>query len=132
MIWAIVSASSGYKVRTDVAMTGEITLRGRVLPIGGLKEKTVAAFKTDMKTVIIPEDNLSDLEEIDPKVKKALNFIPASKIDTVIENAIIFPDKEMNLNKYTKKNKNYLKDDCENIVIPDDVINSNTNTSQQV
>ena len=72
----MLSALTGRKVRRDVAMTGEVTLRGRVLPIGGLKEKTMAALRNGIKTVIIPRENEKDLEEIDQTVRKALHFIP--------------------------------------------------------
>lgn len=89
MTTAIVSALSGIPVKKDVAMTGEITLRGRVLPIGGLREKTMAAYRAGMKTVIIPYDNISDLDEVDPVVKEAIEFIPASDIDTVLKNALV-------------------------------------------
>lgn len=85
---AIISALSGIPVKNDVAMTGEITLRGRVLPIGGLKEKTMAAFKTGIKTVLIPDKNVSDLEEIDETVRKSLNFIPVSKMSEVLKYAL--------------------------------------------
>ena len=88
---AIVSALSGLPVRHDVAMTGEITLRGRVLAIGGLKEKTMAAYRAGVKTVIIPSDNLPDLEEIDETVRKNLTFIPASEIETVLDAALVRP-----------------------------------------
>ncbi len=81
---ALVSALSGRPVRHDVAMTGEITLRGRVLPIGGLREKTMAAYKNGIKTVIIPEANRPDLAEIDPVVAKAIEFIPVSDMDAVL------------------------------------------------
>jgi len=85
---AIVSALTGVTVRSDVAMTGEITLRGRVLQIGGLKEKTMAALRRGIKTVIIPADNQRDLEEIDPIVRNSLNFVFAKSIDTVLETAL--------------------------------------------
>ncbi len=88
---AIVSALSGIPVRREVAMTGEITLRGRVLPIGGLKEKTMAAYRAGVKTVIIPQDNLPDLEDIDPVVKNALAFVPASDAETVLKAALVKP-----------------------------------------
>jgi len=90
---AIVSALTGRTVRRDVAMTGEISLRGRVLPIGGLKEKTMAALRHGITTVIIPKDNERDLEEIDPTVRKALNFITAQSADTVL-NAALNPLRE--------------------------------------
>ena len=85
---AMVSALTNTTVRRDVAMTGEISLRGRVLPIGGLKEKTMAALRHGIRTVIIPRDNERDLQEIDPVVRKALNFVSASSIDTVLETAL--------------------------------------------
>ena len=90
---AIVSALSGIPVRRDVAMTGEITLRGRVLAIGGLREKTMAAYRAGVKTVLIPEENLPDLEEVDPVVKKAITFVPAKEVETVLETALIRPAK---------------------------------------
>ncbi|MBC8569554.1 endopeptidase La [Zongyangia hominis] len=89
MCTAIVSALSNTPVRREVAMTGEITLRGRVLPIGGLREKTMAAYAAGVKTVIIPQDNVPDLEQVDDVVKEAVKFIPAAKIDTVLSNALI-------------------------------------------
>lgn len=85
---AVISALSGAPVRSDIAMTGEITLRGRILPIGGLKEKTMAALRSGIKTVIIPKDNESDLEEIDPLVKNALNFVTAEHIDNILDFAL--------------------------------------------
>ena len=87
---AMVSALTGATVRRDVAMTGEISIRGRVLPIGGLKEKTMAALRHGIHTVIIPEDNRKDLEEIDQNVRRALNFITVSHADSVMEVALNF------------------------------------------
>ena len=69
-------------------MTGEISIRGRVLPIGGLKEKTMAALRHGIKTVIIPQDNLQDLEQIDQTVREKLHFVPASEIDIVLSTAL--------------------------------------------
>ena len=86
---ALVSALSGRAVRHDVAMTGEISLRGRVLPIGGLREKTMAALRNCVKTVIIPSDNMSDLAQIDQSVRVQLNFIPVNHVDEVLENALV-------------------------------------------
>lgn len=80
---ALVSALLGRKVRSDVAMTGEITLRGRVLPIGGLKEKSMAAYKHGIKTVYIPYDNISDLDEVDAVVKASVNFVPVRNVETI-------------------------------------------------
>lgn len=88
---AIVSALSGIPVRREVAMTGEVTLRGRVLAIGGLKEKTMAAYRAGVKTVIIPQDNLPDLEDIDPVVKEALTFVPAADVETALKAALVKP-----------------------------------------
>ena len=85
---AIVSALTGTTVRRDVAMTGEVTLRGRVLRIGGLKEKTMAALRHGVRTVIIPAENERDLEEIDQTVRKQLNFITARTVDTVLDAAL--------------------------------------------
>lgn len=87
-VTAIVSELSGIPVRADVAMTGEITLHGRVLPIGGLREKSMAAYKNGMKTVIIPHDNIPDLEEVDPEVKKHVIFVPVKHADQVLEIAL--------------------------------------------
>lgn len=91
---ALVSALTGARVRRDIAMTGEISIRGRVLPIGGLKEKTMAALRHGVKTVIIPQDNAKDLEEIDQTVRKALNFVTVRSADTVLETALCFPRQE--------------------------------------
>lgn len=89
MTTCLVSALTGKKVSGEIAMTGEVTLRGRVLPIGGLKEKSMAAYKAGLKTVIIPDDNVSDLEKIDKKVKESVNFIPVKTVDEVLSKAII-------------------------------------------
>ncbi len=85
---AIVSALTGVSVRRDVAMTGEISLRGRVMRIGGLREKTMAALRHGIRTVIIPADNERDLEEIDQTVRRQLNFITAQTVDTVLDAAL--------------------------------------------
>ena len=85
---AIVSALTGVTVRRDVAMTGEISLRGRVMAIGGLKEKTMAALRHGITTVIIPKDNERDLQDIDPVVRNSLNFITAQNVETVLEAAL--------------------------------------------
>ena len=88
---AMVSALTGVSVRSDVAMTGEISLRGRVLRIGGLREKTMAALRHGIRTVIIPADNERDLEEIDQTVRRQLNFVSASTVDMVLETALNRP-----------------------------------------
>lgn len=85
---AIVSALTGIPVRRDVAMTGEVTLRGRVLAIGGLREKTMAALRNRITTVIIPAENLKDLEEIDQSVRSALHFVPVKQVDEVLSQAL--------------------------------------------
>jgi ATP-dependent Lon protease len=84
MVTSIISAHLGLAVKKDVAMTGEITLRGHVLPIGGLKEKLLAALRGGIKTVIIPKDNEKDLEEIPDNVKSELAIVPVSLMDEVI------------------------------------------------
>ena len=88
---ALVSALTGLPVRHDVAMTGEITLRGRVLPIGGLREKTMAALRAGMRTVIIPRENEPDLKEIDPNVRRQLHFVSAESMDDVLSVALLRP-----------------------------------------
>ena len=88
---AMVSALTGIPVRRDVAMTGEISLRGRVMQIGGLKEKTMAALRHGISTVIIPEDNLRDLEEIDQTVRHALNFVSVRQMEAVLDTALVRP-----------------------------------------
>jgi len=88
---AMVSALTGIPVRKNVAMTGEITLRGRVLPIGGLKEKVLAAHRAGINTVIIPSDNQKDIDDIPDSVRKHIKFILASSMDDVLENALIRP-----------------------------------------
>ncbi len=89
MVTAMVSALSGIPVRKDVAMTGEITLHGKVLPIGGLREKLMAAYKAEMKTVIIPAKNKGDLDEVDEVVKAGLEIIFADDLKTVLDNALV-------------------------------------------
>jgi ATP-dependent Lon protease len=89
MVTAIVSVMTGIPARRDVAMTGEITLRGRVLPIGGLKEKLLAASRGGMRTVLIPEENAKDLVEISESIKKNLDIIPVSRMDEVLARALV-------------------------------------------
>jgi len=100
MVTAIVSVLTSIPVKREVAMTGEITLRGRVLPIGGLKEKLLAALRAGVETVLIPKDNEKDLADIPDNVKCALNIIPVSNIDEVLTNALVkMPEKiEWSLN----------------------------------
>ena len=89
MVTAIVSVMTGIPVRKDVAMTGEITLRGRVLPIGGLKEKLLAALRGGIKTVLIPEDNAKDLADIPENVKSGLEIMPVARMDEVLKQALV-------------------------------------------
>ena len=103
MATAVLSALTEIPVNREVAMTGEITLRGRVLPIGGLKEKALAAKRAGIKTVLFPHDNIKDLEEIDDKVKKAMEFIPVKNMDEVLEHALVKPKKTTRRKKATKK-----------------------------
>ncbi|MBR5447304.1 MAG: endopeptidase La, partial [Clostridia bacterium] len=94
MVSAIASALSEKAARCDVAMTGEVTLTGRVLPIGGLKEKTCAAYTQGIKRVIIPVGNVPDLEKIDPEVRENLEFIPCSHVAEVLENVLVSKKQE--------------------------------------
>jgi ATP-dependent Lon protease len=89
MVTAIVSVMTGIPVRRDVAMTGEITLRGRVLPIGGLKEKLLAALRAGITTVMIPEENAKDLAEIPENVKSGMKIIPVARMDDVLKVALV-------------------------------------------
>ncbi|MBW2375685.1 MAG: endopeptidase La, partial [Deltaproteobacteria bacterium] len=88
MMTAIVSLLTGIHVRHDVAMTGEITLRGRVLPVGGVKEKVLAAHRAGIKRLILPERNIADLDEVPEEVRETLEFVPVSKMDAVLANAL--------------------------------------------
>ncbi len=96
LVTSMISALSGIKVRCDVAMTGEITLHGKVLPIGGLREKTMAAYKAGIKTVIIPYDNKADLEEVDDVVKASIRFVFAKKLSDVLDVALEKQEKSSN------------------------------------
>jgi ATP-dependent Lon protease len=91
MVTSIVSTLSGIAVRPDVAMTGEVTLRGRVLAIGGLKEKLLAALRGGIKTVLIPEENVKDLAELPANIKEGLEIVPVSHVDQVLELALVNP-----------------------------------------
>ncbi len=101
---AVLSAFTGRAVRGDTAMTGEITLRGRVLPIGGLKEKTMAAYKLGIKNVIIPEKNVSDLQDIDQTVRKELNFVPVNHVSQVFDFVMCSKKAEISLTHDVKEN----------------------------
>jgi ATP-dependent Lon protease len=98
---ALVSVLTGKKVRRDVAMTGEITLRGKVLPIGGLKEKTLAAYTAGVKTIIIPKKNEKDLADIDKEVLANTNFIACSSIFEVLDVALSFDEELIAIMKPT-------------------------------
>ena len=89
MATAMLSAVTGKKVRADVAITGEITLRGRVLPIGGLKEKLLAAKSAGIKTVVVPKENLADIEEISSEITKGLSITPVTHMDEVLKIALV-------------------------------------------
>ena len=89
MVTSIVSIMTGIPVNKSVAMTGEITLRGRVLPIGGLKEKLLAALRGGIKKVLIPEDNAKDLADIPDNVKDGLEIIPVKHVSEVLERALV-------------------------------------------
>ena len=85
---AIISSLTNKPVSNDVAMTGEMTLRGNVLPIGGLREKTMAAYRSNISNIILPENNLKDLDEIDDIVKEKINFIPVKTMEDVLKHTI--------------------------------------------
>lgn len=99
MATALISRLTGIPIRKDIAMTGEITLTGRVLPIGGLKEKSLAAMRAGIMTIIIPKDNNKDLEEIPANIRKDMKFILAKEMDDVINNALLFKKKRKNRTK---------------------------------
>jgi ATP-dependent Lon protease len=88
MTTALVSLLTGRPAKNDVAMTGEITLRGKVMPIGGVKEKVLAARRAGIKTVILPERNMNDLEDVPEELRKEMTFVPVERIDQVIESAL--------------------------------------------
>lgn len=98
MTVGLVSELTGRPVKRDVAMTGEVTIRGRVLPIGGLKEKSMAAYRGGVKTVFIPKDNVADLDEVDKTVKANVRFVPVSSVDEIIKEALVLDgEKDNNL-----------------------------------
>ncbi|KAI4453240.1 atp dependent lon protease family member [Holotrichia oblita] len=132
MTSALISALSGIAVRRDVAMTGEITLHGKVLPIGGLKEKTMAAYKAGVKTVVIPKENEPDIEELDDVVKSGLRFVIAEDIKTVLETALVKTNiapfnADSNPNSNSKNNNNTL-----NNPVIQDIGEKNDNVSVNV
>ena len=91
LVIVLISALTNIPIRRNEAMTGEVTLRGRVLPIGGLKEKLIAAYKSGVKTVFIPKENERDLSELDSNVREALTIISCGTVDEVIRAALLFP-----------------------------------------
>jgi ATP-dependent Lon protease len=115
MCTALVSALTEIAVRKDVAMTGEITLRGEVLPIGGLKEKLLAAHRAGIKTVLIPEENRKDLIDIPDNVKENLNIMPVQWIDEVLEQALVHPPKPLSGAKIAAKVSKTKKSDSANL-----------------
>ncbi len=124
MVTALFSALTGTPVRHDVAMTGEITLTGRVLAIGGLREKTMAAYASGIKTVLIPYDNLGDLEEIDEEVRNAITFVPCKKADDVLSVALLsFGDDTQALPESESKAN---VADAESLLIPQSIPNHPT------
>jgi ATP-dependent Lon protease len=94
MATALVSALCKVPVRNDLAMTGEITLRGRVLPIGGLKEKALAAHRGGIKIILIPKENEKDVRDIPPQVLKSISLVPVDHMDDVLKRALVFDDSE--------------------------------------
>ena len=112
---ALVSCLSGMPVRGDVAMTGEITLHGNVLPIGGLREKSMAAYREGMKTVLIPKDNEPDLYEVDDEVKKNLTFLPMQSLTQVLNAALLKPQ---NAKKAKAPSRTHAKKKADAIVPP--------------
>jgi ATP-dependent Lon protease len=115
MCTALVSALTGIPVRKDVAMTGEITLRGEVLPIGGLKEKLLAAHRAGIKTVLIPEENRKDLTEIPDNVKENLDVKPVRWIDEVLDEALVHAPKPLDDTKTGGKVSKSKKTDSTNM-----------------
>jgi ATP-dependent Lon protease len=88
MTTALVSLLTGRKVKSDLAMTGEITLRGKVMPIGGVKEKVLAARRAGIRTIVLPERNMNDLEDVPEDLRKEMTFVPVERIDQVIAAAL--------------------------------------------
>ena len=119
MTTSLVSALSGIPVRCDVAMTGEITLTGRVLAIGGLKEKSTAAYSLGIRTILIPRDNMRDLKEIDPTVAAEVNFIPCDTLDDVLDVALARPTKSLeNYDTALEDAQTEQKSEIQNVVCP--------------
>lgn len=94
MATAMLSAITEQKVRADIAMTGEVTLRGRVLPIGGLKEKLLAAKNAGIKTVLVPKKNLADVEELSQEITKGFEILPVEHMEEVLKAAFVSEDQD--------------------------------------
>ena len=109
MMTSLVSLFTGIRVRSDVAMTGEITLRGKVLPVGGIKEKILAAHRAGIKRVILPERCMADLDEVPQEVRDELEFVPVTKMDEVLYEALEDPSK-LELAPRKKKKKGSKKE----------------------
>ena len=120
MVTAIVSALTGIPVRRDVAMTGEISLRGNVLAIGGLREKTMAAYSAGVTTVLIPEDNMRDFDDLDRAVKENIKLIPCKTAADILKHALI-----QSKDKVSNREKKESSDDLSEIIVP----TAKTNTS---
>ena len=103
IVTALVSALTGKKIKRDIAMTGEVTLRGRVLKIGGLREKAMAAYRGGVKTVFMPFENLSDLDEIDTVVKENVSFVPVCNVGEILQFAFIQEETEPQDNRVFEK-----------------------------
>ena len=102
---SLISALSGLRVRHDIAMTGEITLTGRVLAIGGLREKSTAAYNMGIRTLLIPKENMRDITELDEVVRNEVNFIPCETLDDVLKNALVYPAEKISTAENDKKDE---------------------------
>lgn len=102
---SLISALSGLRVRHDIAMTGEITLTGRVLAIGGLREKSTAAYNMGIRTLLIPKENMRDIAELDEVVRSEVNFIPCETLDDVLKNALVYPAEKISTAENDKKDE---------------------------
>jgi ATP-dependent Lon protease len=105
MAVSLVSALTRIPVNKDVALTGEITLRGKILPIGGLKEKTLAAIRAKIKTILIPEQNRKDLEELPRSIRRRIQLIPVRDMDQVLEMALIRSPSKAHINTSGRKDR---------------------------
>lgn len=103
MTTSLISALSGLRVRHDIAMTGEITLTGRVLAIGGLREKSTAAYTMGIRTLLIPKENMRDIAELDEVVRNEVTFIPCETLDDVLKNALVYPSEKISAAENDKK-----------------------------